>query len=248
MQLYDRLYGLVRSLRMYYGDPAHRRRSRAFYRGLVRPGDLCFDIGAHVGNRSRCWSKLGARVVAVEPQPDFVRFLRWLFRGDPNVTVVDEAIAAAPGRLTLHISRRTPTVSTGSATFIAETRRAESFAWVNWDARHEVTATTLDRLIQVHGRPDFVKIDVEGMEHEVLRGLSQPLPCLSFEFIPSSLDSALGSIDRLESLGRYRYNLALGEGLTFVHEDWIDADSVRRWLSARDPNGDSGDVYARLEA
>jgi len=247
MQLYDRVFGLARSLRMYYGDPGHRRRSLAFYRQFVRPGDLCFDIGAHVGNRSRCWSKLGARVVAVEPQPDFVRFLRWLFRSDPRVTVVNEAVGASPGSLTLHISRRTPTVSTGSVAFIAETRRAESFAWVRWDSSCEVTATTLDRLIETNGRPDFVKIDVEGMEHEVLKGLGSALPCLSFEFIPASLGSALASIDRLESLGRYRYNVALGEGLSLLHHDWQPADALRQWLQARDPNSDSGDVYARLD-
>ena len=73
---------------MYYGRPGGAAALDRFYRPFVPTGGLCFDIGAHVGNRTRCWSRLGARVVAVEPQGDFARFLRWLFRADPRVTIL----------------------------------------------------------------------------------------------------------------------------------------------------------------
>ena len=115
-----------------------------FYAQFVPKGGLCFDIGAHVGNRSRSWSRLGATVVALEPQPDFARFLRWLFRSDANVKVREEAVAARAGILTLLLSARTPTVTTGSRGFIAAATRVPSFAWVRWDARVDVAATTLD--------------------------------------------------------------------------------------------------------
>lgn len=229
--------------------PGRAARLRAFYGAFVGPGDLCFDIGAHVGDRARCWRRLGAaRVVAVEPQPDFARLLRLLFRRDPAVTVVEQAVGRAPGRLDLRVSARTPTVTTGSEAFIAETTRVPSFAWVDWGGRLDVPVTTLDALISSYGEPGFAKIDVEGMEHEVLAGLSRPLRALSFEFVPSSLGSALASLQRLEALGRYRFEVSLGEEMRLRLGRWVDAGEMRDWLLGREPEGDSGDVYAVSEA
>lgn len=62
-------WGLLRSLVIYYGLPGRARRDRDFYRQFVQPGALVFDVGAHVGNRLRVLRQLGARVVAVKPQP-----------------------------------------------------------------------------------------------------------------------------------------------------------------------------------
>ena len=182
----------------------------------------------------------------MEPQPDFVRLLRWIFAGNRRVTVRGEAVAASVGTLTLLVSPRTPTVTTGSPAFVNSASRVPSFAWVRWNTKVEVPTTTLDALIAQHGLPDFVKIDVEGMEHEVLAGLSRPIAAVSFEFVPSALDSALASLARLEALSTYRYNVSLGESLKLVFTEPIDAASLRAWLTDRAPESDSGDIYATL--
>src|SRR5438094_10022684 len=78
----DRAWGIARSLAMYHGIPGRHRRMVRFYGQFLGPGDLGFDIGAHVGGRVRAWRRLGARVLAVEPQPDCLRVLRLLYGRD----------------------------------------------------------------------------------------------------------------------------------------------------------------------
>ncbi|HET6468512.1 MAG TPA: FkbM family methyltransferase [Geminicoccaceae bacterium] len=242
-----RLWGLARSLAIYH-RPWRRGRLDRFYRRFVPAGGLCFDVGAHVGDRTACFRRLGARVVAVEPQPDFDRLLAWLFRNDPQVEVLPLALAAHPGTVELMVSARTPTVTTGSPAFVGAVRAAPSFRGVAWEERRTVPATTLDELIRRHGRPDFLKIDVEGMEAEVLAGLSAPLPALSFEVVPAHLAGAQACLEQLDRLGRWRFNLVRGEELRFREEAWVDRAGLELPLAALAGEDVSGDVYAELVA
>jgi len=139
--------GLLRSIAVYYGNPVKLRRMQRFYAQFIQPGDLCFDLGAHVGNRLLVWSRLGARVVGVEPQPACIALLRRWYGRSPSITLVEEAVGAAPGEATLMVSARTPTVTTLSQNWIDAVRQSESFAAVRWENAVTVQVTTLDDLI-----------------------------------------------------------------------------------------------------
>jgi FkbM family methyltransferase len=242
-----RARGFARSLLIYYGQPWRRRGLARHYGMFLGPGDLAFDIGAHVGSRSACFAGLGARVVAVEPQPDFAAWLRRHFRGDPRITVIEAALGAAPGRAQIHLSSATPTVATLSPGWIEAVRQVSSFARVSWERSVEVPVTTLDALIARHGLPRFCKIDVEGYEASILRGLSQPIPLLTFEYVPAAVDIACEAVALLIALGDYRFNLTIGERRDFRWPVWQDAAIIEGWLRQRRPDERSGDVYARLE-
>ncbi len=246
-QAWGRAVGFGRSLVVYYGQPWRLAAMRRHYAALVRPGDLVFDIGAHVGNQSRCLAGLGGQVVAVEPQPELARWLRWLFRGDGRVTVVEAALGDQAGTASLYPSPRTPTVATLSQAWIEAVGRTRAFARVRWEAPLQVPVTTLDALIATHGLPHFCKIDVEGYEARILRGLSQPIPLLSFEYVPAAIDIACEAMALLTALGDYRFNLTVGERRDFRSPVWQDATTALRWLRARRPDERFGDVYARLE-
>jgi len=238
-------FGLTRSLAIYYGQPWRRRALARFYAGLVKPGELVFDIGAHVGNRARTLHALGARVVAVEPQPAFERFLAATLPRE-RMILVPEAVGSRPGRATMAISRRHPTVSTLSKAWIDTVKSADGFQQVRWDAQHEVPVTTLDALIERFGRPAFCKIDVEGMEAEILAGLSQPIPLLAVEYLPAALEVADACLERLAALGDYRFNLVIGEQHRFVHDRWLTPAEIGGAIRQACADGRSGDLYARL--
>lgn len=241
------LLGIARSLAIYHGQPWRRARMARLYRTFVGPGTTCFDIGAHVGSRVRCWRALGARVIAVEPHPDFASLLERMFGRDPHVTVERFALGARPGRATLFESARHPTVTTLDAGWTEEAGALPSFRGVSWTQGPEVAVSTLDALIDAHGAPAFVKIDVEGMEAEVLAGLTRPLAALSFEYLSAMPERAIRCLDRLDALGPYEFNWSAGESLRFGLNEWVRSDGIRTWFAQRAGRvGSSGDIYARL--
>jgi FkbM family methyltransferase len=242
----DRALGLARSLAVYHVIPLRQRRLRRLYGQFVGPGDLVFDIGAHVGNRVRAFAALGCRVVALEPQPDFARLLRAMFSRSSKVVVVESAVAAAAGRRSLSLSERTPTVTTLATDWRAAREKDPDFARVQWNRRIDVETTTLDGLIERFGVPAFVKIDVEGSEPAVLAGLGRPVPALSFEYLPRALPEAEDCLTRLAALGPYRFNWSSGEVNQLISEGWLDAAAMLATLRTPAAQRRSGDIYARL--
>ena len=240
--------GLVRSLAIYYAIPGRAAKLDRFYARFVKPGGLAFDVGAHAGNRVASWRRLGARVVAIEPQPAFADMLRRFFADDAAVRIERVLLDAKPGTVALHLSDRYPTLATASDEFRRDVGQAKSFDGVAWNRAIPVEATTLDALIAREGFPDFVKIDVEGAEPRVLAGLSHPVRALSFEYVPAAKNAALACMDRLAALGVYRFNRATGESQRLALADWISADDMRAWLATLTPDAPSGDIYAELQA
>ena len=238
-------YGVARSLVTYYGPVWRRGRMSRFYQQFIGKGDLCFDLGAHVGNRVGVWRRLGARIIAVEPQPSCLAVLRLLYGREEAVEIVASAVGASRGRTVLHTSSATPTLSTTAADWVEEVKVGDRrFGSIRWDRKVEVDVVTVDEMIERFGEPMFCKIDVEGSELQVLQGLNHALPALSFEFLPVSRERAYACIDRLASLGAYRFRWSEGETMRWSSASWLDGDGIKEILAARPEESCSGDVYA----
>jgi FkbM family methyltransferase len=245
MSQMDRFIGLVRSFAVYYSIPFRQRRLRVLYGQFVKSDDLVFDVGAHLGNRTRAFVALGCQVVAVEPQPHVAAVLRRLTRRLKKVRVVERALSSQPGYAKLAISERTPTVSTIEQEWREARRREAGFGGVQWNTTVEVQVTTLDALVKAYGVPAFIKIDVEGGELNVLRGMSQAVPALSFEFLPAALDTAEACVRLLEQLGPYQFNWSMAESSQLARADWTDGPTLLRELRQSGFTR-HGDIYARL--
>jgi FkbM family methyltransferase len=248
MSRIDRAVGLLRSLAIYHAIPLRQRRLKNLYRQFVKAGDLVFDIGAHAGNHVRGFSALGCRVVALEPQPDFARLLRVLFSRRSGVRIIEAGAGRAAGRGTLSISERTPTVTSLSAGWRDRRAGDPDFTGVDWNRRVDIEVTTLDALIQEHGVPAFIKIDVEGSEPDVLAGLSTAVPALAFEFLPRALEQTDACVARLGSLGRYVFNWSRGETYRLAAPAWLSDREIADALRSPEARTRSGDVYARIAA
>ena len=128
-----------------------------------------------------------------------------------------------------------------------ETTKKERFNGVSWDSSIEVDVTTLDVLIAEHGLPNFCKIDIEGYEPEVLKGLSQPIPYISIEFTPELKENSFECIDILLNIDKsYTFNYSEGETEVFTFDTWLTGNEMKDFLSKNnDFKVSFGDLYAK---
>ena len=210
-----------------------------FYRTFIHSGSLCFDIGSNMGSRVAVFLKLKAKVVAVEPQKSCLRFLHHRF--DRKAIVVGKGVSNKTGFQNLFVSDASVLSSFSSEWIETMTQK---FSHHNWDQTEQVEMTTLDVLISEYGKPDFIKIDVEGYELEVLEGLSQPIKSLSFEYAyPIQKDKilkCLAQINRLMPLAKYNYSK--GETFEFERNEWVTFSEIQGIFENLDTNG-LGDIY-----
>ena len=241
-----KLFGFIRSYVIAYGIPGWKSRLLKLYKPFVKQGMLCFDIGSHFGNRISIWRKLGAKVVAIEPQPGLYSFLSRRYSGDTNITLLQGVVSNEIGQVTFYHNTRNPSVSTTDRSWIEEKKADPLWGKYIWDEEFQVRSFTLDQLIAQFGMPDFCKIDVEGAELNVLSGLSTPLKCLSFEYITIDQDRSLKCIDRIEELGRYEYNWTFSEFSALRSPKWLSATEMKTAIRRMKDGTYSGDVYARM--
>lgn len=222
---------------------------RKFFSKLIKREDLCFDVGANVGYYTDLFLRLGATVVAIEPQNENMQILQKKFGDNRKVKLIGKGLDERGGQRELLICDTSSDTSSMSQKWISVVRESGRLLKNTWDRTQQVDVTTLDLLIQEYGVPAFMKIDVEGFEFNVLKGLSVPIDLISFEFTPEYLEPTHRCISYLNELGKVKFNYSI-DPRGFALSDWVSGEDIAIHLSKLfiyNYPGPNGDIYAKFQ-
>lgn len=218
-------------------------RETHFYRQFVSAGDLVFDIGANEGIRVEAFLRLGAKVIAVEPNQFCVdRIARRQARAisDERLLLKHEAVGAERGKITFYLSSNESTVTSASLDFISAARSDS----LTFESTFSADVITTDDLVGEYGLPAFIKIDVEGMDQDVLRGLHHRPRALSFEFNTRPLlwPKAIDCLEEAGRLGFAKGNFTGPGNPKLVMDEWTPVEDLApriiAWAHGRELVGD----------
>lgn len=222
---------------------------RIFYSQFLKKGSLFFDIGANYGNRIEPLINLGIKIIAVEPQKECVRYLKKKY--GKKIVVLQNGLGDTNETKIMHISTNANILSSFSEDWIDSTRQSGRFKNIKWNEKREIQMTTLDNLINVYGTPDFIKIDVEGYEFEVLKGLTKPVKILSIEYtVPERKNALIECLSYLNNLcnKNIKFNYCIGENTEFFLPNWVAFDKILYIVNTKAfLRTQIGDVYVRFE-
>lgn len=229
------------------------RHSVGTYRELIRPGDLCFDIGANRGRKTWIMRLLGAKVVAVDPLlafgDEFVPEFWWKWGSDKDVQAVGRAVANGSREIEVSINKFMPYVSSidrAWMTVSAHGAKDQPYYRKSSIVKRKVATITLDGLVNIYGLPRFIKIDVEGAENRIVPTLTTPVYALNMEFHQDWMPGP--AMAHMDTLAPYLWTYALGEAGRFEAE-WMPREQLLAYMANRltkSGAGSWGDIYGRM--
>lgn len=237
------LYGLAKSKLIYEYLPGRLRGMTLFYGSFVGSGDLCFDIGSHLGNRASVLAGLGCMVVAVEPHPYLAGYLKKKFSNNDRVIVEDVGLSDRDGEAQLYCSPGNLTVSSLNSDWMESLQSLRPHD-IRFTEQYKIKTITINELIRHHGLPKYCKIDIEGRDVAVLKTLRHAIPIISFEHLPHLYEETVEAIDILLGLGAYRFNFFPRETHRFKFKRPVGERELLRALREISTRKRSCDVYA----
>lgn len=187
--------------------------------------NLIFDIGGNRGKMTNVFSEKSVKVIVFEPNPKLVTLLNNNFQ-TPDVIIDNRAISDTKGFKTFNISNA-DTISTFSYQWIENSRFTGKY---KWDKTIEVETLTLSDAINEYDIPDYIKIDTEGHEYDILINFHQLLPntIFSFEWAEEQKDKIKKILNHMYSLGYTKYSYTYGDKILFDEEiSWVEYQNLK---------------------
>lgn len=208
---------------------------------------LFFDIGCNVGQWIEANLQGGNRIIGLEPNPIIYRKAKDRYKEGRRVLIYNLAASYESDKeIDFYIEKydQNAVCSTASPEWVNNSRFTDTLKW----DKIQVKTIALNDMIERFGEPEFIKIDTEGYEYHVIRGLYCAVCPLCFEWAEETGDDIIHSIDHLHAIGYNRFFILSGEDYTFRPSRWISTihaiDKMRGLITGKKENW--GTIYADL--
>lgn len=249
-----RLWQMISRSEIYkkYRDPVTYNNNQVepnFYKKLMRShpakNNLIFDVGANIGSKSRVFSKLAKKVIAFEPSEKLFFSLRKKFE-NTNVIIYNYALGERISTADFYIVESNEAYNSLNKKHIEETATTRGIASLQTVKHEKVKVEMLENFIAKYGIPKYIKIDVEGYELEVLKGLKTPAPLISLEAnLPEFIGESIECLNYLDAISakRYVYNFSVSN--KFLKERFLNKSEAIDFL--RCTQLPYLEIFARME-
>jgi FkbM family methyltransferase len=236
---YSRIFSVYEKIFKPESKRTHEKEIK-LYHSFLPSCNLIFDIGANDGHKAAAFLAISKKVICCEPDAQSFNKLQIRFRNKKSrVTLLNKALSNHEGQAVLYVHHAGSAFNTLNKKWVDILEKDNQSVWsekIRFNATTLVHLTTLDALIEKYGNPGFIKIDVEGNELQVLKGLSRKVPWLSFEcLLPDFMPELIESIEHLNKLDNLAtYNIIQNEEILF--SDFFTLNELYDWLKKRNPH------------
>lgn len=191
----------------------------------IKEGDTFLDCGAHYGYYTvLAAQRVGenGKVVAVEPSPLVLPYLRKNVARSKNAELVEAGVSDSEGTATFYESDiQYSVISTLNKNNLNQIDHLGGIA-----REVQVETTTLEKIAADHGDPTIIKLDVEGAEAQTLRGgaamIARMKPAIALEVFLRPTDNDRAAVAILKSYGYRMYAITPGGGITEIEYRKLD--------------------------
>jgi FkbM family methyltransferase len=202
----------------------------------------CFDIGANIGNWTLANIKNYTKIISIEASPSTYEQLYNNTKDNCDITALNYTVCDSIEEYITFYEAENSVLSSINK------------EWINGDSsrfnnnyKQILTKTiTLDKLIEIYGIPDLIKIDVESAEYSCIKSLTQKVKNLCFEWASENIIMIMNSINYLYKLGfRHFFVQMNSDDYTFTPSTYYSIQQVKNILHNTTPKYEWGMIWCK---
>lgn len=204
---------------------------------------MIFDIGANIGKQSLENINKTNKIIAIEASPNTYNYLINNCSYNSNIICLNYAVCDNNEKDIIFYDANAHTISTLNKEWLTD----EKSRFNNYTNFNEIICKTItiDKLIEIYGEPELIKVDVEGGEYFCVKSLNKKINMLCFEWAAELNDITLQTLDHLHKLGFKEFFIQNGDDYQFRPIFFYDIDKTKEILNNLKPKIDWGMLWCK---